>query len=329
MRLVLCYPVEERHLQRIRETAPDWEVVDAGQERVAQELLAADVYCGHAKVPVPWDEIVKRGRLRWIQSSAAGVDHCLTPEVIDSPIPVTSASGVLADQVAEQTFALLLGFLRGLPTYFRAQQKKEYVRRPTMDLHRTTVGIVGLGGNGRRLAEVLRPWKVNIVATDYFPIHKPSWVDSLWPADQLDELLKISDVVILTAPLNYQTKGMIDAKAIAKMRKGSVLINVARGPLVVESDLIAALKSGHLAGAGVDVAEVEPLPAESELWNLPNVVITPHVGGQCKTRIDDMTDFFIDNLRRYRAGRPLRNLIVDKRLGFPQPEPTSENPDAP
>src|SRR5262245_5973371 len=120
MRIVLCYPMEKRHYQQICEAAAGHEVVDAGQERIAAELLEADIFCGHAKVPVPWPEVVHRGRLRWIQSSAAGLDHCLTPETIATEILVTSASGLFADPVAEQTLALLLGCLRGLPTFFRA-----------------------------------------------------------------------------------------------------------------------------------------------------------------------------------------------------------------
>src|SRR5690606_33310351 len=150
-RIVLCYPTEERHRKQLAEAAPGAEIVDAGQERIATELLDADIFIGHAKVPVPWPEVVRRGRLRWIQSSAAGLDHCLTPEVIDSPIVVTSASGVFADPVAEQTLALLLGLIRRLPTFFRAQQRRECIRRPTGDLHDKTIGIVGMGGNGRRL----------------------------------------------------------------------------------------------------------------------------------------------------------------------------------
>jgi phosphoglycerate dehydrogenase-like enzyme len=157
MRIVLCYPVEDRHRQQIAAAAPTAEVVDAGQERVATELLAADVFCGHAKVPVDWEAVVAGGRLRWVQSSAAGLDHCLTPAVVASKIIVTSASGVLADQVSEQALALLLGLLRGLPTFFRAQQKREFIRRPNRDLHHSTVLIVGFGGVGRRVAEVLRP----------------------------------------------------------------------------------------------------------------------------------------------------------------------------
>src|SRR5690606_33377620 len=121
--------------------------------------------CGHAKVPVPWDEVVQRGRLRWIQSSAAGMDHCLVPSVINSDITVTSASGVLANQTADHSLALALGLLRSLPTFFRAQQAKEFIRRPTRDLYGATVGIVGLGGNGRRLAEALSAFHTTILAT--------------------------------------------------------------------------------------------------------------------------------------------------------------------
>src|SRR5690606_14883106 len=162
-------------------------------------------YCGHAKVPVPWDDVVRRGRLTWIQSSAAGMDHCLVPPVIESDILVTSASGVLANQVADHTMALLAGTLRGLPVFFRAMEKREFIRRPTRDLHGATIGIIGLGGNGRRLAQVLAPFQTTILATDWFPVNKPPEVAELHPADALDELLPRLDVVILCVPLNSQT----------------------------------------------------------------------------------------------------------------------------
>lgn len=318
MRIVLCYPIERRHYDQICAAAPGHEVVNAGQERIATELLAADIFCGHAKVPVPWDEVVRKGRLKWIQSSAAGLDHCLTPETIASDIVVTSASGLFADQVAEQTLALLLGLLRGLPTFFRAQQKHEFIRRPTLDLHHATVGIVGLGGNGTRIAEVLRPFKTRIIATDMFPDEPPPFVDALWPASELDRLLAESDVLILCVPLNEQTQGLIAAPQLALMKRGAILINVARGPVVVEQDLVSALQSGQLAGAGLDVTEVEPLPVGSPLWDMQNVIITPHVGAQSLRRADDTTNLVCENLRRYFAGRTLLN-VVDKRLGYPTP----------
>jgi D-3-phosphoglycerate dehydrogenase len=316
MRIVLCYPVEARHVAQIAAAAPGAQVVDAGQARVARELPAADVFCGHAKVPVPWDEVVAAGRLRWIQSSAAGLDHCLVPAVVASNVVVTSASGVLADQVAEHALALATALTRGLPTFFAAQQRREFVRRPTRDLTRSTVGIVGFGGVGRRLAEVLRPLKVRVLATDYFPLDKPDWVEALWPPARLDDLLRAADVLFLAAPLTDQTRGMIDARALGVMRRGALLVNVARGSLVVESALVEALADGRLGGAALDVTEQEPLPPESRLWDLPGVIVTPHVAGQGARRSDDMTDFFCRNLGRYLAGAPLLNL-VDKRLGFP------------
>ncbi len=268
-RLVLCYPADKKHLKKIERTLAalgvESEVIDAGQERVAAELLEADLYCGHAKVPVPWDEIVRRGRLRWIQSSAAGMDHCLVPEVIDSEIVVSSASGVLADQVADHTLALLLGVLRGLPTFFEAKSRREFIRRPTRDLHGARIGIVGFGGNGRRLFEVLRPFRTQVWATDWFPENAPEGLEALLPAEALDQMLPEVDLLILAAPLNDQTRGMIGAKQLGLLPKGAVLVNMARGPLVVEEALADALESGQLAGAGVDVTEVEPLPESSRL----------------------------------------------------------------
>ena len=317
MRVVLCFPVAPRNCAQIAAVSEQLEVVNAGQEGIASELLAADIFCGHAKVHVPWDEVVRQGRLRWIQSSAAGLDHCLTDAVIRSDIAVTSASGLFADQVAEQTMALLLGLYRGLPCFFRQQQQHEFVRRPTRDLHGSTIGIVGFGGNGRRLAEVLATYRTRILATDLFPTDKPDYVDKLWPASRLDELLSEVDVVVLCVPLNKQTEGLIDSASLSRMKRGAVLINVARGPVVVEADLVAALESNQLSAAGLDVTETEPLAAESPLWDMPNVLITPHVGAQSDRRVDDTTDFFCDNLRRYLAGDSLVNL-VDKALGFPR-----------
>ena len=319
MRIVLCYPVEAAHVARIRAVAPEAEIVDAGQERVARELVEADVFCGHPKVPVPWEAVVTRGRLRWIQSSAAGLDHCLVPCVVESPIVVTSASGVLADQVAEHAVALATACTRRIPLFLAQQARREFVRRPTRDLTGATVGIVGLGGNGRRLAAVLAAFKVRILATDWFPVHKPAGVEFLGGPDTLPDLLPQLDVLFLCPPLTERTRGMIDAAALARLKRGAILVNVGRGPLVDEHALAAALVSGHLDSAALDVTPDEPPAPDSPLWTAPNLVITPHVGGQAATRIDAMTDFFCDNLARWRQGRPLANL-VDKRLGFPAPD---------
>jgi D-3-phosphoglycerate dehydrogenase len=322
MRIVLCYPVEPCHIAAIAAVAPAADIVDAGQDRVAAELPSADVFCGHAKVPVPWDRVVAERRLRWIQSSAAGLDHCLVPAVVDSDVIVSSASGVLADQVSEHAVGLAIACTRRLPLFLDQQARREFVRRPTRDLTGATVGIIGLGGVGRRLAAVLEPFRVRILATDWFPVRKPAGVDFLGPPSSLPDVLAEVDVLFLCAPLTEHTHGMIDAAALARMKPGSILVNVARGPLVDEVALVAALETGHLDSAALDVTPDEPPAASSPLWTAPRLIITPHVAGQSKRRIDAMTEFFCDNLRRYLRGESLRNL-VDKRLGFPEPSEPS------
>ena len=330
-RIVLCFPVAGHHVDQMAGTLQNLaadpacplahvpEIIDAGQQRVDELLPTADIFIGHAKVPVDWDRVLAANRLRWIQSSAAGLDHCLVPGVIaDERIVVCSASGLFAPQVAEQTFALMFGLLRRIRTFEAARPARDFTRQPTDDLRGKTVGIVGFGGNGRTLATMLAPWDVRIVATDHYPENKPETVDELWGVEGLDDLLSQSDIVILTLPLNESTDGIIDAARLAKMRPGAYLINVARGRVIVESDLVDALVAGRLAGVGVDVTEVEPLPAESPLWDDDRVLITPHVGAQSARRVDDTVDLVCLNFGRYFHSKPLLNR-VDKRLGFPHP----------
>ncbi len=315
-RVVLCFPVTDEQVDELDRCSDEIEVINAGQSGIAKEILDADIFVGHAKVPVPWDEVVKQGRLQWIQSSAAGLDHCLKPEVVDSDIIVSSVSGLFANQVAEQTMALLFGVYRSALTFFRAYEKREFVRRPTMDFHGQTVGIVGFGGNGRRIAEVLAPWGNRILAVDKYPWDKPDYVERLVAAEQLDEVLPEIDCLILCVPLNAETKGMINNEVIGRLKPGSVVINVARGPAINESDLIEALESGHLAGAGLDVVEVEPLHPTSPLWTMDNVVISPHVGAQSKNRVPDTIKFVANNIQRFLRGNEPLN-VVDKQLGYP------------
>jgi len=294
-------------------------VIAAGQERVAELLPTAEIFCGHAKVPVPWDETIAAGRLRWIQSSAAGLDHCLTPSVVASEVVVTSASGVLADQVAEQALALATACTRRIPLFLDQQRRREFTRRPTRDLMAATVLIVGFGGNGRRLAEVLGPWKTRLLATDYFPDQPAVGLAELAAPEAFKVLLPEADLVFLTAPLTPQTRGLIDAEAVSRMKPGCILVNVARGGLVVAAAVAEGLASGRLDSAGFDVTPEEPPAADSPLWTAPNLLLTPHVGGQSATRIDRMTDLFCANLVRYSEGQSLIN-AVDKQLGFPPPD---------
>jgi len=318
MRLVLCYPVSQKHIDQIQQTVPEWEVVDAGQEGVAKELFDADFFCGHAKVPVDWEGVVKQGRLQWVQSSAAGMDHCLTPAVIDSEIIVTSASGVLSDQVTEHAIALITGWTRSMPRFYTAHEKREFIRLPTTDLTRKTVGIVGFGGVGRRLARVLAAFDCRILATDLFPENQPAYVDQLLPETELHTMLPQCDVVILCAPLNASTYQMIGKEELAAMQTTALLANMARGSLVDTDALVAALNDGVIAGTVMDVTDPEPLPPEHPLWETPQTIITPHVAGQSGWRIDRMTEMYCQNLVRWQQGKKLINQLDEKALGFPK-----------
>lgn len=323
--IVTCFPLADSHVEQIRNLVQgEYRIVVSGQENIASDIFEADIFCGHAKVPVDWQAVVAKGQLQWIQSSAAGLDHCLLPPVVESPIIVSGCSGLFANQVAEQALALLMALIRRLPVFFQAKQAKQFVRRPTDDLFGKTIGIIGLGGNGQRIANVMRPLVGKVLATDCFPESCQSLidhriVDQVFAADQLHDVLRQSDVVIVTLPLSKSNEQRIGKYEFDLMPPGAYLINVGRGSVVDTGSLIRSLDSGQLGAAGIDVVDPEPLPADSPLWEMDNVVITPHVGAQSPRRIPVTVDLFCENLIRFREGQPLLNQ-VDKDLGFPRPE---------
>ncbi len=312
--IVLGFPVTDERVGQIIRAAQKAEVVVARQEEIPEKLMNATVFCGHAKVPVDWDTVVTKGKLQWIQSTAAGLDHCLHPAVVDSNIDVSGASALFADQVAEQTMALLMCLVRRMRTFFQAQERKIYTRKNTDDLTGKKVGIIGLGGNGQRIAQVLRPFVSQIVGTDLFPDQTLDCVDQIYPDTGLLQVLNQSDVVIITLPLTPKTRGLIGKYELKAMRPDAYLINVGRGPVLDTEALISQID--RFSGVGLDVVDPEPLSADSPLWEMDQVVITPHVGAQSARRLSDTTDFFCENIHRRRAGQNLMNL-VDKSLGFP------------
>jgi len=322
--IVTCFPITPAQIQRITELDSDCKVINAPQEMIGKEIFKADFFFGHAKTPVDWDAVVDQGRLRWIQSSAAGLDHCLKPAVIQSDIPVSGCSRLFAPQVAETTLALAMGLLRSLPTFFRAQQNKEYVRRYTDEIYDKTVGIIGYGGNGQQIAKAFRPLARKLIATDRFPESTivsgyEGLVDQLLPNDQLERLLKEADIVISTLPLSESNEKLLSDAQFSMMKKDSYFINVGRGSVVDEPALIRHIQNGHLKGVGMDVADPEPIATDSPLWEAPHVIITPHIGAQSLYRVPRTIDLFCENFRRFQSGQTLINL-VDKPLGYPRPE---------
>ncbi len=318
--LVLCFPVTDVDVRRIEKSVGgQTRVLVSNQDQISRHLMEADVFCGHAKTPVDWEAVVQQGRLRWIQSSAAGLDHCLVPSVVASTIPVSGCSGLFANQVAEQVMALLFGLVRGLPRFMEAQVRREFTRLPTDEITGETVGIVGFGGNGQRIAECLRPVAGHILATDLFSDSMQYPGVELRGADEIVSVFEQSKVVISTLPLTPKTCGLIGRDCFDVMDDEGYFINVGRGAVVDHDALLASLKHHGLAGVGLDVVEPEPLPEDHPLWLQENVLITPHVGAQSSMRVGATIGLLIENMQRIRNGGAPINL-VDKSLGFPRPE---------
>jgi phosphoglycerate dehydrogenase-like enzyme len=257
--------------------------------------------------------------LRWVHSPAAGVGSMLFPDMRSSDVQLTNSRGMNARAVAEHAIALIFALARRLPRAFEAQRAGKWIQQelsglPT--LNGRTLGIIGLGAIGARLAQMAAGLGLRVIATRRDPkAEHPPEVAEVLPASGLPRLLAESDIVVIAAPLTEQTRELIGAAELALMKPTSWIVNVARGKLIREKDLIDALAAGRLAGAGLDVLEKEPPAADSPLWSMPNVIITPHVAGFRDDYWEAAVDLFSENLRRYRAGWPLLNL-VDKQAGY-------------
>ena len=262
------------------------------------------------------DQLARAGRLRWLSSLAAGLDGVATPAVLARGVAVTSASGVHGPNIAEHLMAMILMFTRGLPRLFRAQLARRWERDLKSrsdgpgELGGQTLLIVGLGRIGEALAARARPFGVRVVGVKHDPSRRYDAgvaVDELLPASALDEALGRADHVCLLVPLTSATHHLMDARRLGRMRSSAFLYNVSRGEVIDEAALVEALRAGKLAGAGLDVFETEPLPAESPLWELPNVILTPHVAGVTPLYYQRAAALFADNLERFLAARPLAN----------------------
>ena len=259
-------------------------------------------------------------RLRWVQSIPAGVDALLTPELIAAEhVLVTASKGPMAPMLAEHALLLLLALARGLPGYLRDQAARRWRPMaeawPTVDLHGKTLLILGVGATGGYLARLAQVGLgMRVLGTARTRRDHPH-VDRYVVPDELHRALGEADVVALCLALTPETRRIIDATALAAMKPTAYLVNVARGGLVDEDAVVAALQEGRLAGAGLDTTAEEPLAAASPLWAMPNVIITPHIA-TCGVLADsEVIAFWCENIRRFAAGEPLLG-TVDRRARY-------------
>ena len=289
-------------------------VVQASQhDRFTAELPDTDIFVGYSLRP---EQLRIARRLKWVQCTAAGVAQLMYPEFRDSGIVLTNASGVHAIPMAEHIVGMMLALLRDFPGATRYQLQHRWAQqeiwdgnaRPRELLGQTAV-LVGFGAIGRAIAQRLRAFGVHIWAVTRSGKADPALAERAFPAAQLDSALPHADIVVLAAPETPETHHLIGARQLALLKPTAILINVARGSMVDEPALAAALQSRAIAGAALDVASREPLPPESPLWSLENVLITPHTSGISERHWEREAELLIDNLERWFSGQPLRNQV--------------------
>lgn len=308
--------LSEHHIDAIRAAVPGTEVVridtpEEWQSRRAELGPKVEVAFGLRDI----GDLAYVPRLRWIQTIGAGMDWLLrAPEVAESDILVTNASGVAAVPIAEHILALMFVLTRRMHRFARAQREHEWFQRGRCEeIDGTTMGIIGLGPIGLKTAEKARGLNMRVLGLRRDPSRTSPHVDRMFGPDGLHELLKESDWVVLAAPLTEETRGMMGEPQFRTMKETAYLINIARGQIVQEDVMIRALREGWISGAGLDVFAQEPLPTDSPLWDMRNVMITAHYAGATPRYADRVTGIFTENLRRYQAGEPLMNVIDKER----------------
>ncbi len=328
--VLVTVPFNDEQIAAIKAASPRLNVQQYGSELSAvpdEEWAQAEIlYSYGGRLPSP-DRVPN---LRWVQLHSAGADGILDhPLMQKGGVMITTTSGIHATPIAEYCLAVMLAHSQRLPDYGDAQKQKDWgakksTREKAHELRGRTLGVVGYGSIGREAARLANAFGMKILATKR-DVRRPQDegfrpddlgekdgdpVDRLYPPEALHTMLAECDYVIVAVPLTSETEGMIDAEALAAMKPGAYIINIARGKIIDEAALIEALESGHLGGAGLDVFEQEPLPQSSPLWEMDNVIVTPHVSGYTPGNYDRRAcELFIENLHRYMEGRELYNVV--------------------
>lgn len=294
----------------------------------AEKTTSADVFYAVNGVPQP----EQAPNLRWIQTHFAGIEHLLETAVWETDILITNGSGIHATNMAQYAMTQILAWAHRVPKWFNYQNRKEWPRSRWNiflpdELRGRTLGIVGYGSIGRELARLAKGFGMKILVSkrDARHLEDPGYTpvgtgdpqgklpDRIYPGEALRSMLAECDYAVITLPLTTQTQNLFNEQVFREMKSTSFLVNVGRGGVINEKDLIKALKKGWIAGAGLDVFETEPLPENSPLWDMDNVILTPHVSGFTPYYDERAADLFVENLRRYLAGEPLLNLVERER----------------
>lgn len=296
----------KEYCRMIRERFPELEVV-SGKPGEDQSRHIAD-----ADIMITWqfplEMLEKASRLRWIQLTSAGVDQLLEARDRLRDVIVTNTRGIHIDAMADYALGAMVMLQRNFSRFFLQQQDRKWSRRITEPLAGKILGIVGVGAIGREIARRAQSFGMSVIGVKRNPIPM-EMVNRLFGPDRLHEMLSLSDFVVLLVPATRETYRMIGEPELRRMKQTGYLINISRGSVVNESTLIQALQQNWIAGAVLDVFEKEPLPGESPLWALENVIITPHIAGDFEGYVERVIDIFGENFARWKSGGPLMNEV--------------------
>jgi phosphoglycerate dehydrogenase-like enzyme len=310
----LIYPaIDEKSLQEIQSVSEEVEVLNIQEEEKALEVMdEVDAMYGTITPAL----LAKAKKLEWIQAPIAGLEHYMFPALMESNVILSNMQGIYSDHIADHVMGYILCFARGFHIYLRRQlQRKWQGGVPVIHLADQTLGIIGLGGIGTEVARRGATSGMRVIAVDAIKKRKPRFVKALWGLDKLSRLLAESDFVVVCVPQTPETVKMIGMAQFRQMKKTAYFINVGRGVVVDLAALTTALQNGDIAGAGLDVFEIEPLPPHHPLWGMENVIITPHTAGEDPHTVERRIHVVKENLRRFIRGEPLKN-VVDKRRWF-------------
>ncbi len=304
-------------IEELRRNFPQVEiVVSRSDEEIPLLIGDADIFFGILSPEI----YAAAKKLKWLQALSAGVEWLADiPGVVDTDLIVTNTRGAHAQTIAEHTFALILTLTRRMKKHLHDQGTHAWnVKKYAYEMEGLagkTMGIVGLGQIGSAIVRRAHGFEMDVYAVDAVPFPHEPHLRGRWGLDRTDELCSIADFLVISAPLTPGSRGLIDARRIGLMKQSAYVVAVSRGNIVDEQALIAALREGRLAGAGLDVTAVEPLPDDSPLWDMENVVITPHDSPASDRTFSWVWSIFAENLSRYVNGTPLFN-IVNKRAGY-------------
>ncbi|MFC3883591.1 D-2-hydroxyacid dehydrogenase [Bacillus songklensis] len=310
-KLIITYNIDQAYRQEINDIIPDWEII-AGKKRSVwlNHLKEAEIIVGWKK-EITHHCIDKESNLRWVQSWSSGVNGLPLDEMAAQKIFLTNASGVHAYPISETIFALMLALTRNIHTYVRNQLSKTWNHgNLKLEIHGKTVGIIGVGAIGKETAKIAKAFGMKVIGLRRSG-NPEEYIDEMYKPEQLNTILPLCDYVVITLPLTKETYHLFGTQQFNLMKSSSFLINIGRGEIVAEEELMKALNEQQIAGAGLDVFEKEPLSKDSPWWNLENVIITPHTAGSTEyydKRI--IQDIFIPNLKHYIQGaEPVINLV--------------------